>query len=89
VTYSSSWLPTVIRITAKLALKVCVPQSGATVLTALVLSMWTKVTWKSLELLPGALSITQLLIPINLEVFLTCFGSSGGPGGAPLLTDGG
>ena len=75
--------------TAKLALKVCGPQSVATVFVTLMLSMWAKVTWKSLELLPGALSITQLLIPINLKVFLTCFGSSGGPGGAPLLTDGG
>ena len=75
--------------TAKLALKVCVPQSGATVLTALVLSMWTKVTWKSLELLPGLVEITWLMVPVDLEVLLTCFGSVWGPGGAPVLTDGG
>jgi hypothetical protein len=79
----------VICSTVKLALEVYVPVSALTVFDTLTLSMLAEVTWKSLELLPGALSITQLMIPVNLEVLLTCFGSSWGPGGAPLLTDDG
>lgn len=36
-----------------------------------------------------ACRITWLMVPVDLEVLLTCFGSSWGPGGAPVLTDGG
>ena len=33
--------------------------------------------------------VTWLMVPDVLEVFWTCFGSVWGPGGAPVLTDGG